>query len=254
MEKESLAKLDYQSQYDDFDNYLIKSSQEYPFPQTEFQCNNFVSGSHPTLYRQMRQTFLEIDTRKHSGDKINISIRKTELQIEKLEKEYEQSSDEYRKREIEIELDDLDLDMKVWNKKLLQCHTEMRYFLDWVKKHCPNEADTIKYLELDDEEEHKYWIARMAKQTSIDIITTGRLGSGNLDSIMQMEEEDQVKTLQLALSYAGAVNAGVEQLKLESEKSIRFLRDEIPNNKFLEENSNVTSETKSIQSSNQSET
>lgn len=240
--------------YDSLDTYLVEKCVYHPFPQTEFQCNHFVSESHPTTYRQVRQTLLEISTRKHSLDKINISIRKAKVEIERLKKKIEECTDEYDKQLYQIEIDDIQIDISVWNRKIEQCHIEMRYFLDFVKRYCLTEEDTQKYFDLNAEEEHKYWIARMAKQTSIDIITTGRLGPGNLDSVLMMPEEDQVKTLQLALNYAGAVNAGVDALKESAEKSIRFLRDEIPNNKFLEENSNVTSEKKSLQSTDKSET
>jgi len=257
MDKEYLMKIDSESNhfaYDEFEEYLIEKSVDTPFPQTEFQCNHFVSGSHPTFYRQVRQTLIELNSRKHSLEKIKISVRKCELEIEKIKNNIEKSEDDYERKLLEIELDDILLDLRVWHKKIKQCHIEMRYFLDWLKQNCGSVEEADKFFEQDDEEEHKYWIARMAKQTSIDIITSGRLGAGNLDAILQMPEEDQVKTLQLALSYAGAVNAGVDQLKLNSEKTVRFLRDEIPNNKFLEENSDVTSETKSLQSTDKSQT
>lgn len=240
--------------YDKFEEHLIEKCVNQQFTQTQFQCNHFVSGSHPTLYRQVRQTLTELSTRKHALEKIKISIRKANLEIKRLQNKINETNDQYEKELIEIELDDINLDLGVWKTKINQCHIEMRYFLDWIVKTCGNIQEAEKFFNDNDEEEHKYWIARMAKQTSIDIITTGRLGPGNLDSILQMPEEDQIKTIQLALSYAGAINAGVDQLKLNSEKTIRFLRDEIPNNKFLEENSNVTSETKSIQSADKSQT
>lgn len=240
--------------YDSFDNYLIEKSTYHAFPQTEFQCNHFVSGSHATLYRQVRQSLLEISTRQHGIEKINISVKRTKIQIEKCKKKIEETDDVFEKQLAEIEIEDLSIDLCVWKKKLEQAHIELKYFLDFVKNVCADETEAERYFELNEEEEHKYWIARLAKQLSIDIITSGRLGSGNLDSILQLPESDQIKTMQLALNYSGAINAGVDNLKLNAEKTIRFLKDELPNKNYLEENSDVTSESKSLQSTDKSQT
>jgi len=221
--------------YDEFDTFLIEKTKTHPFPQTQFQCDYFVSGSHPTLYRQVRQTLLEINTRKHSLDKLIISKRKLEVEMKRQQDKISNCEDLYDKQILEIELDDMKIDMGVYEKKIEQAHIEMRYFLDFVKGVCEKEEDTQKFFDLDAEEEKKYWIARMAKQSSVDLISSGRLGSGNIDSILMMSEEDQVATLQLALNYAGAIGAGVENLKLNAEKEIKFLGEGLPNQKYLEE-------------------
>ena len=39
----------------------------------------------------------------------------------------------------------------------------------------------------------------MGKQAAMDIISYGRIGSGNMTSIMDMPEEDQVETLGIAV-------------------------------------------------------
>lgn len=236
-EKEFLAKTDQNPHtYDEFETFLIEKSKNHPFPQTEFQCSHFVAGSQQTLYKQIRQTLMEIDTRKHSIEKIEIAVRKTNLEMKKNRDAYEKSDDPYEKEMLDIELDDMKIDMGVYEKKLEQSHTELKYFLNIVKNVCSTEEDTDKYFELNSEEEKKYWIARMAKQSSVDLIAYGRLGAGNIDSILMMPEEDQVATLQLALNYAGAISAGVEQMKLNAEAEIKFLRDELPDTKYLETN------------------
>ena len=53
----------------------------------------------------------------------------------------------------------------------------------------------------------------MAKQAAMEMASQGRIGIGNLDSIAQMEEEDQIKTLQIAIQYSGLLNVGMEKLK-----------------------------------------
>ena len=57
-----------------------------------------------------------------------------------------------------------------------------------------------------------YWIARMGKQAAMDIISYGRIGSGNMTSIMDMPEEDQVETLGIAVKYSGMIGGGIDKL------------------------------------------
>ena len=57
-----------------------------------------------------------------------------------------------------------------------------------------------------------YWIARMGKQAAMDIISYGRIGSGNMTTIMDMPEEDQVETLGVAVQYSGMIGGGIDKL------------------------------------------
>jgi hypothetical protein len=51
----------------------------------------------------------------------------------------------------------------------------------------------------------------MAKQAAMDIISYGRIGSGNLDSILLMDERDQLDCLKGALEFAGKLNGTIDQ-------------------------------------------
>ena len=59
------------------------------------------------------------------------------------------------------------------------------------------------------EKEREYWIARMGKQAAMDLVTMGRLGQGNLDSIVMMPIEEQTETLKLAAKYSGMIDQGM---------------------------------------------
>ena len=43
-------------------------------------------------------------------------------------------------------------------KKVDQAEIEIQYFLDYLKRTCGTLEATDKFFELNDEEEHKYWI------------------------------------------------------------------------------------------------
>ena len=52
----------------------------------------------------------------------------------------------------------------------------------------------------------------MAKQAAMDMIAYGRIGSGNMDSIAMMPEEDQVKTLATTIQYNERLTKALHQI------------------------------------------
>jgi len=220
---------------DEFEDYIVQKALTHPFPQTEFQCEHFVAGSHATKYRQVRQVLLEISTRKHSLDKLDISLRKTKLELSRKESEIEKCEDPFDKELLIIERDDLLLDVEQWNKRIVQANMEIKYFLDYIKRNCGTVDEANEFFELNAEEEHKYWIARMAKQTSVDLLAYGRVGAANIDSILMMSDADQAKTLNAAIRYAGAIDSGMERMKLGAEAEIKYMEGEVPAANYFEE-------------------
>ena len=70
-------------------------------------------------------------------------------------------------------------------------------------------------------EERKYWIARMGKQAAMDIISYGRIGSGNMESISMMPEKDQVQALQIAVRFSTMVSGGLDKLNKQLQPELK---------------------------------
>ena len=121
---------------------------------------------------------------------------------------------------------------------------------------------------VNDEDERKYWVARMGKQAAMDVYCTGRIGIGNLDSIAMMREEDQFATLNVAMQYSGLLNAGIGKIQSQIQPELDKMMmngsaPRIPTFDNIEDSLNIqlfdklkgsNNGHKSIQSSNQSET
>lgn len=210
------------SNYDDLDNWIIDQSCNNTFGQTKYQCTHFVAEAHPTKYGSIRQSLLEVQARNHCENKLQLSLRRTELQIEKLTKAQQEEPDPIEKEIIQCDIDEAYIDKGVWIRKLLQSHMEKKYFLDYIKEEA-NEEEIRQALDGDPEEEDKYWIARMAKQSAVDMLSGGSINMGNMESILQMKPEHQTKTLNAALRYGGAVNTGIDKLKEAAEADIKYL-------------------------------
>ena len=56
---------------------------------------------------------------------------------------------------------------------------------------------------------------RMGKQAALDIISYGRISSGNMDSIALMPEKDQVEALKIAVRYSTMIQGGLDKLNVQ---------------------------------------
>jgi hypothetical protein len=212
--------------FKDYDLDIIRSSIHANMGMTEYQCQQFVTNSQLTPYKMVRQALLEIETRYHAYYEIRNNLRKNEIMRKKLQKQIDATADELDKELLQIDLEKMDYDITIYKRKFLQAETEMKAFIDVVKQYATTDEELAPYLELNEDEEKKYWIARMGKQAALDIIAFGRVGSGNMDSIAMMPQEDQLNTLQLAVQYSGLINAGLHKVSIESQKTVdKYLED-----------------------------
>lgn len=212
--------------FKDYDLDIIRSSIVANMGMTEYQCQQFVANSQLTPYKMVRQALLEIETRYHAYTEIRNSLRKNEIYRKKLIRQIEATQDELDRELLQIDLEKMDYDITIYQRKFAQSECEMKAFIDVVKKYAKDDEELKPYLELNEEEEKKYWIARMGKQAALDIIAFGRVGSGNMDSIAMMPAEDQLNTLQLAVQYSGLINAGLHKVSLGVQEQVnQYLED-----------------------------
>ena len=167
---------------------------------------------------------------------------------------------------MECDLEEWHLDIGRFQIALRQHDNEMEAFMKWVNKTYANFEELKEASVYDEEEERKYWIARMGKQAALDMYCTGRIGVGNLDSIAMMREEDQYATLNIATQYSGLLTAGIGKIQNEIKPQLdKMMMDgsapRIPTFDNVEDNLDLKlyeqltgNEQKSIQSSDQPET
>ncbi len=179
---------------------------------TRYQCEHFVADVQLTPWRKVRQAMMELETRYHAYVEINTSLKKAEVLRKKFIREYEHTPDELEKEMIAINLDKNDYDITIWKRKLKQSEIEIKYFLDIVEEYVDDDHPIEYFMTEHEEEERAYWIARMGKQAAMDIVAFGRIGTGNMTSIMDMPEEDQVRTLEIAVKYSGMIGGGIDKI------------------------------------------
>jgi hypothetical protein len=180
---------------------------------SDFQSRYFVVNSQVTDYRRVRQALLEIETRLAAKKQIIRDCKRSEVQLKIKERDHALESKDLEKELILLDIDQLQYDISVYTKKLRIVEEELDQFAKLIIEIVPNFTELEKYKVHNDELEREYWIYRMAKQASVDMVTTGRIGAGNLDSIAMMAPEDQALTIGSALLNSKKLTAGINRIE-----------------------------------------
>ena len=243
---------------------FVESNMDYGM--THEQIKNFVVNSHVTDKRKLRQVLVEVERRNHDRKKCVLDRKRKETEIARLQARLETVEDPYERRLMELDIEEFELDRNKYNVTLHQYDNELAAFMDWINKHWDSIEEVEKAAEYTEEDERKYWIARMGKQAAMDVYTTGKIGTGNLDSIAMMREDDQYATLNVAMQYSGLLNTGISKIQNELRPHLdKLMMDgsspRIPTMEGIEDSLNLKlydqlagNEQKSIQSADKSET
>ena len=194
----------------DFDT--LSASMRFDSGMTEYECEHFVADPQLTPWRKVRQALMELETRYHAYMENRNSLRKAEILRKRLSRDMLLLPDELDRELMQIDMEKNDYDIGIWKRKLRQSELELKYFLNIVDKYVDDEHPLEYYCAEQPHEIRVYWIARMGKQAAMDIISYGRIGSGNMTTIMDMPEEDQVETLGVAVKYSGMIGGGIDKL------------------------------------------
>jgi hypothetical protein len=179
---------------------------------SDFQSRYFVVNSQVTNYRRVRQAMIEIDTRIGMKKQIERNRQKRIIERQMILRDIEKESDELKKQLLEIDVQQADWDIHMYDKKERMCQNEMDNFLNMIKDAVPDMESLNKYKDHNEAEEKNYWVTRMAKQAAMDINTIGRISQGNMDSILMMPLEDATETITLAIKYNHTLARGIDAI------------------------------------------
>ena len=244
--------------------HWVENSMHYGM--TPGQVKNFVINGNVTDFKQLRQVLIEIESRNHERKKIKMDMRRKEIEIERCKVKLAQEDDPFERELIEFDIAEYELDLGKFSVNIRQYDNEMAPFMEYISKNFDSIEELEKAAEYREEDERKYWIARMGKQAAIDIYANGRIGIGNMDSIAMMAEEDQIYAVNIAMQYAGLLNTGISKIQNELKPQLdKLLADgseaRFPTFDRIEDNLNLnlfnkisgkTHEQKSLQSPDQS--
>ena len=125
-----------------------------------------------------------------------------------------------------IDIDQLEYDLSVYKSKVRVVAEEIEEFSKLVLEIVSSVEELETYKQHNEELEREYWIHRMAKQAGVDMVTTGRIGAGNLDSIAMMSPEDQALTIGSALISSKKLTAGINAIEEAVNSNANLLSSE----------------------------
>lgn len=207
---------------DGLDTKLIEIAEQVSFALPRYKAENFVGGAQITPYAKLKQWLLELRGREDAVEHLEYTVKKQDLEIQIQEESKEFLTDPKRKQLVDLSISDMKIDLRKFKRNLKDAYIERQGFIDLIKDFLdsddaklPDGSDLIDVIgnkELEDKFEHEYWTVRMAKQAMLDMISYGRIGTGNLDSILMMSAEQQKQVLSLASSYTVFIDKNINQL------------------------------------------
>ena len=188
--------------------------------QTKYQNQNFVVGTQITPFKKVQQALLELQSRDNTRVELQYRLDKNSIDIKKLNRQLKLATDPLDKEMIEVEIEKAYYDRSIWEQKVVVCKREIANFTGQLEEMVDKSKGVEYYLDTNEEEDKKYWISRMAKQAACDMISFGHVGTGNMDSIMNLPPDDQIQVLSGAVHHSTLIGAGVEKMRQQMSGSV----------------------------------
>jgi hypothetical protein len=123
------------------------------------------------------------------------------------------------KKLLEVKIAKKDHEIRMVETKLRQTEKEVEYIMSSLNDYEQIVGQKITEIDLDDEfEERKYWVKRLSKQAGLDLLTSGRVSTGNMESLMALPDSERTEVLTNALAISHAIKHEMttsEQMLLE---------------------------------------
>lgn len=199
---------------------IIKVAQDWEYAYSDYQIENYVVNTGVTDWRKAKQCLIEIEQRQQSYEDIEFAGRKNAAEIAVKEEELSQETSPAKRKLLEVELEEMQLHLERNRRRLKGIKQELDRFIDQFTKLAQTEEDVKLLKQVSPEEERQYWIARMAKQGAMEMLTYGKIGTGNMESLMQMPTEDSFQAIAGALDYTKKMETGIIALEQEVQQQL----------------------------------
>lgn len=235
-----------------FDEKIMQISESMSFALPKYKAYNFVGGAQITAYAKLKQWLLELRGREDAVEHLEYVLKKAELEVEMDEESKEFITDPKRKQMVDLTIADKMVDIRKFKRNLKDAYRERQSFIDLIKEFLETEEailpdgtkliDVFGNPELEEKYEHEYWTVRMAKQAMLDMISYGRIGTGNLDSILMMDPEQQKQVLSLASAYTISIDKNINYLMTQATTNNFSIEESLKNQLKLDKPNNIETE------------
>lgn len=235
-----------------FDKKLMDISENMSFALPKYKAYNFVGGAQITPYAKLKQWLLELRGREDAVQHLEYTVRKAELEIQMDEESKEFITDPKRREMVDLTVADKHIDLRKFKRNLRDAYRERQSFIELIKEFLETEEavlpdgtkliDVFGNPQLEEKYEHEYWTVRMAKQAMLDMISYGRIGTGNLDSILMMDPDQQKQVLSLASAYTISLDKNINHLMTQATTNNFSIEESLKNQLKLDQSNKIETE------------
>jgi len=225
---------------------MLDLSLQYDHETPYFKIKHFVGDAQVTPYAKYKQFLLELRSREEVIENLLMNVARQEATIEVIKEDIQTLSSPAQIKVKEFDLITNQNDLVKIKRRVSQAYTERASFLEAIAEmyesgeaYTPDGIDFKEVLfnpELNAKYEAEHWRYRLGKQAALDIISTGKIGSGNMDAITMMGQEDAAEAIAIALNWSTRVSTAMEIMQNDVVKSLegRQFTLDILDNKPLE--------------------
>jgi hypothetical protein len=199
-----------------------------PRGMSDFQMKQFVVASQLTPIKQLQQVTMEAESREENLRKTEYEDKKNQLKIDILKKKRERETDPLYQMEIDLEIHSLEEKIYLSVKEVKRLRNELETFYE-ILEYFNENYDIGEMLSMKDTLEIDYWVKRLGRQAGLDIVSTGRISTGNLQAMLDLPEEIFHVTLQEALKITNEMAAYIPVPQLgavpDKETLVKFNQD-----------------------------
>jgi hypothetical protein len=148
------------------------------------------------------------------------NLKKMEAETDILREELEQETSPARKKLKQIEIDEKVEGAARTRRRIDGIIRERSRLMESFRKFASTKEQMLEMSENVEQKEREYWISRIGKQAAQEMLSYGKIGTGNMESIMQMPHGDQEKIIKGALEFTKKMETGILSLEKEVEQQL----------------------------------
>lgn len=189
------------------------------FSMTEFQIKHFVVGSQHNNFRQFKQILLELEVRLTNLEQMTLDLEKNRLERDLLVEKKNKEESKAQSAIYDFEIKKLDIGYDNALRAIERTKGEIQYLKN-IENEFRSKVDVKELMDNKDNYEHDYWIKRLATQSALELLTTGRIGVGNLEALMQMGPDNFKRALVEATRITNDVKEQVKYLDMIGDQEL----------------------------------
>lgn len=205
---------------------IIDFSLDFDYAYSHYQMGSYVVNTNITDWRKAKQCLIEIEHRTQSIEDRTYDDKKKAAEIEIKKEELEAETSPAKQKLLKIEIEEFELHLERNRRRIKQIENERDRYIEEFQAIMPDKTSMEEMKNNTEEKEREYWISRMGKQAAMEMLTYGKIGTGNLESIMHMPHQDQAKIIRGAIEYTKQFETGIVAIEKDVEqKLIAMLKD-----------------------------